>query len=109
MSFFRPPADEKSTARAWVEIDLQAARANVRELRRYLGPETRLMAVVKADAYGHGLLPIARAALEAGADWLGVAAAAEGVALREAGVQAPIALLCVFAPDEAETVVAHRL
>ncbi|GAA5022314.1 alanine racemase [Terrabacter aeriphilus] len=71
----------------WAEIDLAALEANVRTLReRASGSE--FMAVVKADAYGHGLLPVARAALRAGATWLGVAQLPEAVALRDAGITA---------------------
>jgi alanine racemase len=70
-------------------IDLGAIRANVAALRaRARGAE--LMAVVKADGYGHGMLPSARAALDGGAGWLGVAMADEALALRAAGIQAPI-------------------
>ncbi|WP_442853628.1 alanine racemase [Arthrobacter sp. RIT-PI-e] len=71
------------------EIDLEALRHNVRHLRRVAHP-ARVMAVVKADAHGHGAVPVARAALEAGAAWLGVAHIAEGVALRRAGIEAPV-------------------
>ncbi|WP_306739481.1 alanine racemase [Arthrobacter sp. B0490] len=71
------------------EIDLEALRHNVRHLRDVAHP-ARVMAVVKANAYGHGALPVARAALEAGAAWLGVAHISEGVALRKAGIEAPI-------------------
>ncbi|WP_043440734.1 alanine racemase [Arthrobacter sp. L77] len=71
------------------EIDLDALRHNIRHLRDVAHP-ARVMAVVKADAYGHGALPVARAALEAGAAWLGVAHVSEGVALRKAGIEAPI-------------------
>lgn len=79
------------TAALWparVEIDLAAIRDNVRHLRERAGAE--LMAVVKADAYGHGLVPSARAALEGGACSLGVAQPSEAVRLREAGVTAPV-------------------
>lgn len=71
------------------EIDLDALRHNVRQLRDVAHP-ARVMAVVKADAYGHGAVPVARAALEAGAAWLGVAHVSEGVALRRAGIESPI-------------------
>ena len=57
-----------------------------------------LMAVVKADAYGHGDVPVARAALEGGATWLGVALVEEGLRLREAGIEAPILVLSEFPP-----------
>ena len=69
--------------------ELYALRHNIRHLRDVAHP-ARVMAVVKADAYGHGALPVARAALEAGAAWLGVAHVSEGVALRKAGIEAPI-------------------
>ena len=73
-----------------VEVDLEAIRHNVRALRP---SGVELMAVVKADAYGHGAVPVARAVLEAGASWLGVALVEEGVALREGGIRAPILVL----------------
>ena len=69
----------------WAEIDLGALEANVRTLRG-LAPSSEFMAVVKADAYGHGLLPVARTALRGGATWLGVAQFAEAFALRDAGI-----------------------
>ncbi len=70
--------------RARAEVDLAALRANVRALRGR-APEAQLMAVVKADAYGHGVLPCARAARQAGADWLGTATPEEALALRAGG------------------------
>ncbi|EWS99658.1 alanine racemase [Intrasporangium oryzae NRRL B-24470] len=69
----------------WAEVDLSALEHNVRTLRA-LAPRSQFMAVVKADAYGHGLVPVARAAVRAGAEWLGVAQLGEAVALREAGL-----------------------
>jgi alanine racemase len=78
-----------------VEVDLEAIRHNVRLLR----PESaELMAVVKADGYGHGDARVARAALDAGATWLGVALVEEGIGLRDAGVDAPILVLSEFPP-----------
>ncbi|MFI0940419.1 alanine racemase [Streptomyces sp. NPDC021020] len=71
--------------RAWARIDLAALRANVAALRAK-APGAAFMAVVKADAYGHGAVPCARAALEAGAGWLGVATPEEALALRAAGI-----------------------
>ena len=96
-------------SRAWVEINLRALRANVQSLTAILAPGLNLMAVVKADAYGHGLIPAAQNALHAGAVWLGVATTAEGVALRAAGISAPIALLCMPAPEEVRLIAACRL
>lgn len=93
---------------AWVEIDLGAVRDNITALRGVAQP-AEILAVVKADGYGHGAVPVARAALEAGATWLGVALVEEGVALREAGIDAPVLVLSEPVPDAAATVVEHRL
>ncbi len=79
--------------RAWVEVDLGALAHNVRQLRRSLSATTELMAIVKADAYGHGAEAIAQTALRAGAAWLGVATIPEGIELRQAGTAAPILVL----------------
>ncbi|MCX6435322.1 MAG: alanine racemase [Actinobacteria bacterium] len=76
------------TNRAEVVVDLEAIAHNVATLRKNSG--TPLMAVVKADAYGHGLVPVALAAMNAGAQWLGVALLEEALTLREAGMSAPI-------------------
>jgi alanine racemase len=69
-------------------VDLDAIRDNVATLARQVAP-ARTMAVVKADAYGHGAVPVARAALAGGADWLGVADLVEAIALRDVGIDAP--------------------
>ena len=74
--------------RAEAIVDLSAIKFNVELLKKTSG--TKLLAVVKADAYGHGLIPVAQAALSAGADYLGVALLEEAVTLREAGISAPI-------------------
>lgn len=79
--------------RAWVEIDLDALAHNVRTLKNFLNPQTKLMAVVKADAYGHGAKIVAQTALDNGADCLAIATLAEGVELRQAGIEAPILIL----------------
>jgi alanine racemase len=71
------------------EIDLAAVRANVGELRRRAG-DAAVMAVVKADGYGHGMVPCARAAIAGGAGWLGVAFVEEAVTLRDAGIEVPV-------------------
>jgi alanine racemase len=79
--------------RAWVEIDLPALGHNVREIRRLLAADTAIMAVVKADAYGHGAIDVAHTALAAGVSWLAVATVPEGIELRSAGITAPILVL----------------
>ncbi|MDQ2847639.1 MAG: alanine racemase, partial [Actinomycetota bacterium] len=71
-------------------VDLAAIRANLTALRALIGPATAVMAVVKADGYGHGAAAVARAAVSAGADALGVATLDEAVALRQAGLTAPL-------------------
>ena len=74
--------------RAEAIVDLNAIKHNIQMLKESSG--TKLLAVVKADAYGHGLVPVAKAALSAGADYLGVALLEEAIALRESGIDAPI-------------------
>ncbi len=92
----------------WAEIDLAAVRANVRTLREIVAPAV-VCAVVKADGYGHGAVPVARAALDAGAGCLAVALVEEGIELRDAGIDAPILVLSEPVPDAAASVVAYRL
>ena len=77
---------------AWADVDLKAVAHNVGVLAAAAAP-AELCVVVKADAYGHGAVPVARAALGAGATWLGVALAEEGATLRDAGIDAPVLLL----------------
>lgn len=93
--------------RAWVEIDLAALAHNVRQLKRILAPQTALMAVVKADAYGHGAVTVAKTALQNGASWLGVATIPEGIELREAGIDAPILILGATHTPEQIRAIAH--
>ena len=85
---------------AWVEVDLDAVTANTRAIGAWVGPGTGIMAVVKADGYGLGAVPVATAALAGGATWLAVASVAEGVQLREAGLHAPILVLGPVTPWE---------
>ncbi|MGQ0631052.1 MAG: alanine racemase [Sporichthyaceae bacterium] len=92
------PTGRPVAGRACAHVDLAAIRANVLALRAH-APGAALMAVVKADGYGHGMIPVARAALDGGATWLGVAVLEEAVALREAGIDARI-LCWLIAPDE---------
>ncbi|MBI3318130.1 MAG: alanine racemase [Candidatus Omnitrophica bacterium] len=96
-------------APVWIEVDLSAIQHNLREVRQFVGPKVQILAVVKANAYGHGLAPVAEALVEAGADLLGVASVVEGVALRRAGISAKILVLGQLLPDEAPLVVEHAL
>lgn len=92
----------------WAEIDLDAVAHNLKLLAARVRP-ARVYAVVKANAYGHGAVAVARAALDAGADALAVAAVDEGEELRRAGIAAPILVLGHTPASDAERVVAHRL
>ncbi len=87
-----------SRSRTWAEVDLGAVRHNVRALKRRAAG-ARLMAVVKSDAYGHGAIPVARAAFEAGADSLAVVTVEEGAELRRAGLETPILVFTDLQPD----------
>lgn len=86
----------------WAEIDLDALAHNVRAFKRHVGPATEVMAVVKANAYGHGAVPVSRVALESGATRLAVARLDEGVQLRRAGIDAPILVMGYTLPARAE-------
>jgi len=77
----------------WIEVDLGRVRSNVENLKSLLAGGTKLLAVVKANGYGHGDAAVAKAAVDGGADWLGVARVEEGVAVRESGVTKPILVL----------------
>ena len=96
--------------RTWVEIDLPALAHNLAAVRARLADErVQIALVTKADAYGHGLVPISRYALRHGADWAAVATVQEGIALRDAGVDAPVMALSPILPVEAEQAVFYGL
>ena len=84
---------EKDRRWAWLEIDLNAIRHNASAVKKMIGSGRHMMAVVKADAYGHGAVRVAKTALNSGADYLGVATVDEGIKLREGLVNAPILML----------------
>jgi len=96
-------------APSFATVDLDAYAHNLRAVRDFAGPGAKLMAVVKANAYGHGLVPVARKAVAAGAAMLGVATVEEGMALREAGITAPVVLLFQPGTDALTAVVEHNL
>ncbi len=93
----------------WAEVDLETITRNVKAVKTHIGPAVGLMAVVKANAYGHGAVPVAQTALAAGADWLAVNRVEEGVALRQAGIGARILVLGYCLPAQAAAVVEHNL
>lgn len=77
----------------WLEIDRRVLQSNMTKLRKWLGQEVKVMAVVKANAYGHGLVPVAEAFARGGADYFAVANLEEAIALRKAGIRLPILVL----------------
>ena len=91
------------------EIDLRAFRHNLQNLRNYLAPQTQIMAVVKADAYGHGAVPCARIAVASGADYLGAGVIEEGIELRKSGINTPILILGSIFANEVEDLVYYDL
>lgn len=97
------------TPPVWIEINLPAIQHNLRQIRRHLAPSVKILAVIKANAYGHGLLPVAQALRQAGADFLGVASVVEALALRRAGIGGKILVLGQCLPEEASSVVKHEL
>lgn len=99
---------DRSGRWAWAEVDLDAIRHNVEALRRMVAP-SMLWAVVKANGYGHGAVPVARAALDAGAAGLCVALVQEGEELRAAGIDAPILLLSQQPPEQLDRLVSAGL
>jgi alanine racemase len=89
----------------WLEVDLSAIAENTRRIAELVGPRVRVLASLKADAYGHGALRVARTVLRNGASWLGVATVSEAVPLRDAGIDAPILVFGYIAPWQAREVV----
>ncbi|HET6278088.1 MAG TPA: alanine racemase, partial [Candidatus Polarisedimenticolia bacterium] len=92
----------------WAEVDLDALTANLAAIRAQVGAVPQL-AVIKADAYGHGAVRVARSLERCGVAFLGVALPEEGIEIRRAGVQVPIVLLGGFAPPQADLVLQHDL
>jgi alanine racemase len=95
--------------RTWAEVDLSALQHNLARIRAQLPPGVRLALVTKADAYGHGLVPIARVASAFGADFIAVATVQEGISLRESDIEAPVLVLAPTLPLEAKSAVFYGL
>jgi len=93
----------------YAEINLKAFKHNLQNLKTVLGSETDIMAVIKADAYGHGALPCAKAAIESGVGYLGAGVIEEGLELRENGIKDPILILGGIFLDEVADLVHHNL
>lgn len=93
----------------WAEIDLDCIAHNIHAFQRIIPKSTQIMAVVKADAYGHGAREVANAALQAGAARLAIAILEEGIVLRQEGITAPVHILGVSAPGTEKAAVEHHL
>ncbi|HKX26630.1 MAG TPA: alanine racemase [Blastocatellia bacterium] len=100
------PQDQRPT---WAQISLDALKHNYAVIKKQLAPGTQLMAVVKADGYGHGAIECARALAAGGAEWFGVALIEEAVLLRQTGIGAPIFCLGGFWRGQAAEVIKHHL
>jgi len=97
------------TRPTWAEVSLEKLAANFRAIRARVAPSAEVCAIVKADAYGHGAVPCARALEQAGAKWFGVACVDEGIQLREAGIRQRILVMGGIWREEAKAALAHEL
>jgi alanine racemase len=95
--------------RAWVEIDLDAIAHNVREIRKFVGKRVEVMGVVKADAYGHGVLEVVRTLLDNGVTQLAVSMLDEAIQIRHMGIDVPILILSYTDPARAEEIIENEL
>src|ERR1041385_8180534 len=93
----------------WAEIDLNQLTENFNQIRNRVGTAVQIMAVVKANAYGHGAVQCARRLAAAGADWFGVALPEEAIELRHAGITQPVLCLAGFWPGQAAACIQHKL
>jgi alanine racemase len=98
--FYRP---------TWIEVSLDALESNWNELRKFLPDDMHMMAVVKADAYGHGAVQVAEQVIEQGADYIGVAFLDEALDLRKDGITAPILVLGYTAPESIQVAIEHDI
>jgi alanine racemase len=93
----------------WAEINLHNIQENIREIKRIVGSRVQVMAVVKAEAYGHGAVQVARAARQIGVEWFGVSLPEEGIELRRAGIDGSILVFSPLQPDQVKPVVRYDL
>ncbi|MCR4430566.1 MAG: alanine racemase [Tepidanaerobacteraceae bacterium] len=93
---------------SWIYIDLDALSYNIKVIKDFIGT-TKMLAVVKADAYGHGIIPVALTALDSGADYIGVSDVDEAILLRKSGIKAPILVFNTILPEHAEKAVKFNL
>jgi alanine racemase len=109
MSSFKDQENIFARRPTWAEIDLNHLAANFKQVKQRVSPVARVMAVVKADAYGHGAVACARRLSNEGADWFGVALPEEGIELRSAGIMQPVLCLGGFWPGQAAACIQHQL
>jgi len=100
MRYYRP---------TWAEVNLDNIAYNFAQLRKVVAPGVKIMATIKADAYGHGLIPVAKRLAQEGADWLGVASIDEGIKLRQAGIKLPVLVLGLGLPSDIAALFRYRL
>jgi alanine racemase len=93
----------------WAEVNLNNLAHNFRQIKKMLSPETRIMVCVKADAYGHGLIPVSKKLVSCGVDYLGVASIDEGIKLREGGINLPILILGLILKKDIQPVFKYNL
>jgi alanine racemase len=109
MTEYADPRNLLARRPTWAEIDLENLAANFKQIKQRVSPAARVMAVVKANAYGHGAVECARRLAREGADWFGVALPEEGIELRASGVTQPILCLGGYWPGQAAACIQHRL
>ncbi len=106
-NFNHKPMAYNTSCSNWAEIDLSAVRGNIRYYLEHT--QVQVMAVVKANAYGHGVIPVSKATLNAGATWLAVARVEEALELRQAGLECPLLLLGYTPPDRYAEMIADQV
>src|SRR5712671_4020340 len=120
---FQMPQHVKFDGRPiWAEVSLGALTHNLRAIRKHVNParpagapagarapRRKILAIIKSNAYGHGIVPVARALSKARADWFGVTCSAEGAELRESGIREPILILTGFWAGEEQRILKHNL
>ena len=109
MSSSKDPENTFARRPTWAEIDLDNLAANFNRVRQRVRPVARVMAVIKANAYGHGAVACARRLANEGADWFGVALPEEGIELRSAGITQPVLCLAGFWPGQAAACIKNNL
>src|SRR6476619_1167905 len=109
MSLAENQAQNLARRPTWAEIDLNNLAANFNRVKQRVSTTARVMAVVKANAYGHGAVECARRLAREGADWFGVALPEEGIELRDSGIAQPILCLAGYWPGQAAACIRHRL